>query len=123
MNRKIISAVREPPVSTNAFAVLVDQEEEVTTSGTSSGIAIATVSPFGSSCATHTLRKLRDPFVWIDLEMTGKANNSEGILHALFWNLRLSFISGLDIEKDTIIDVACIVTDGELSTHIEVGER
>eukprot|EP00879_Flechtneria_rotunda_P028674 GHRR01030882.1.p1 GENE.GHRR01030882.1~~GHRR01030882.1.p1 ORF type:complete len:194 (+),score=52.10 GHRR01030882.1:192-773(+) len=41
--------------------------------------------------------KLADPLIWIDLEMTG-----------------------LDIDKDTIIEIACIVTDGSLQQVIEV---
>eukprot|EP00879_Flechtneria_rotunda_P020165 GHRR01021206.1.p1 GENE.GHRR01021206.1~~GHRR01021206.1.p1 ORF type:complete len:236 (+),score=83.53 GHRR01021206.1:192-899(+) len=40
--------------------------------------------------------KLADPLIWIDLEMTG-----------------------LDIDKDTIIEIACIVTDGSLQQVIE----
>lgn len=39
---------------------------------------------------------LRDPLVWIDLEMTG-----------------------LDVEKDTIIEIACVITDGTLNRQIE----
>lgn len=30
---------------------------------------------------------------------------------------------GLDIEKDTIIEIACLVTDGELKTVVEVRAR
>lgn len=40
--------------------------------------------------------KVMDPLVWIDLEMTG-----------------------LDIDKNTIIEIAVIVTDGQLSMKIE----
>ncbi|VAI63355.1 unnamed protein product [Triticum turgidum subsp. durum] len=39
----------------------------------------------------------RMPLVWIDLEMTG-----------------------LDISKDRILEIACIVTDGKLTKQIEV---
>ncbi|GIL64900.1 hypothetical protein Vafri_18738 [Volvox africanus] len=39
--------------------------------------------------------KLRNPLVWVDLEMTG-----------------------LDVERDTIIEVACIITDGDLSNEV-----
>ncbi|GAX83503.1 hypothetical protein CEUSTIGMA_g10928.t1 [Chlamydomonas eustigma] len=88
--------MKNPLVSTNAFSVLVDQAEELNSTATTSGVDIATGSSSGSSTNAHTHRKLKDPLVWIDLEMTG-----------------------LDIEKDTIIEVACIVTDGELGIHVE----
>lgn len=39
---------------------------------------------------------LKNPIVWIDLEM-----------------------SGLDPEKDRILEIACIITDGNLTQHIE----
>jgi len=39
----------------------------------------------------------RMPLVWIDLEMTG-----------------------LDITKDRILEIACIITDGKLTKQIEV---
>jgi len=32
-----------------------------------------------------------------------------------------SCLSGLDINRDTIIEVACIITDGSLVNQIEVG--
>ncbi|KAI8833547.1 ribonuclease H-like domain-containing protein [Chytridium lagenaria] len=38
------------------------------------------------------MKEVKDPLVWIDLEMTG-----------------------LDLEKDRIIEIACIVTDGQLN--------
>jgi oligoribonuclease len=41
-------------------------------------------------------KKLQHPLIWIDLEMTG-----------------------LNLEKDRIIEIAVIVTDGALSTVIE----
>eukprot|EP00210_Caulerpa_lentillifera_P005309 g5072.t1 len=50
--------------------------------------------------STHTSpirsTELKNPLVWIDLEMTG-----------------------LDQAKDTIIEIACILTDGQLSREIE----
>eukprot|EP01024_Parvocaulis_polyphysoides_P024744 TRINITY_DN2258_c1_g1_i2.p1 TRINITY_DN2258_c1_g1~~TRINITY_DN2258_c1_g1_i2.p1 ORF type:complete len:266 (-),score=36.92 TRINITY_DN2258_c1_g1_i2:174-971(-) len=39
---------------------------------------------------------LQQPLVWIDLEMTG-----------------------LDLEKDTILEIGCLITDGQLKTVIE----
>eukprot|EP01025_Chloroclados_australasicus_P008915 TRINITY_DN1330_c1_g1_i6.p2 TRINITY_DN1330_c1_g1~~TRINITY_DN1330_c1_g1_i6.p2 ORF type:complete len:269 (-),score=36.27 TRINITY_DN1330_c1_g1_i6:255-1061(-) len=39
---------------------------------------------------------LLNPLVWIDLEMTG-----------------------LDLEKDTVLEIACLITDGQLKTVIE----
>lgn len=48
------------------------------------------------STATSTSTRLRMPLVWIDLEM-----------------------SGLDLEKDRILEIACIVTDGRLEKMIE----
>ncbi|KAI8470911.1 MAG: ribonuclease H-like domain-containing protein [Monoraphidium minutum] len=41
-------------------------------------------------------KRLPSPLVWIDLEMTG-----------------------LDLDKDTIIEIACLVTDGDLKTVVE----
>lgn len=34
---------------------------------------------------------------------------------------RLEACAGLDLETDTIIEVACIITDGELENLVEVG--
>ncbi|GMH41549.1 hypothetical protein BSKO_09459 [Bryopsis sp. KO-2023] len=44
----------------------------------------------------HKRQALRDPLVWIDLEMTG-----------------------LNLSKDTIIEIACIVSNGTLDRQIE----
>jgi hypothetical protein len=35
----------------------------------------------------------------------------------------LSTAAGLDIEKDAIIEIACLVSDGNLKTVIEVSSR
>ena len=42
------------------------------------------------------MEKIRDPIIWVDCEMTG-----------------------LNLNKDQIIEIAVIVTDGSLSTLIE----
>lgn len=49
-----------------------------------------------TATSTSTSTRLRMPLVWIDLEM-----------------------SGLDLEKDRILEIACIVTDGRLDKMIE----
>ncbi|EFJ43019.1 hypothetical protein VOLCADRAFT_66302 [Volvox carteri f. nagariensis] len=49
----------------------------------------------GEKLAVKGELKLRNPLVWVDLEMTG-----------------------LDIERDTIIEVACIITDGDLKHEV-----
>lgn len=52
-----------------------------------------------SSPSRSLVRRLREPLVWIDLEMTG-----------------------LDLKKDTIIEIACILTDGSMSREVEVSK-
>jgi oligoribonuclease len=49
-----------------------------------------------STDGAHNRLKLRQPLVWIDLEMTG-----------------------LDINKDTIIEIAVLVSDGDLLKMVE----
>src|SRR5437764_417225 len=46
----------------------------------------------GHPAGSRTLSKMNDRLVWIDCEMTG-----------------------LDIEHDALVEVACLVTDGELN--------
>ncbi|GBF94932.1 RNA exonuclease [Raphidocelis subcapitata] len=53
-------------------------------------------SKAAAAAATAKRRRLPNPLVWIDLEMTG-----------------------LDVDKDTIIEIACLVTDGDLKTVVE----
>ncbi|KAJ4808164.1 Oligoribonuclease [Rhynchospora pubera] len=98
----------------NIFSVLgldsTDDAEELST------IAAATASEASSSSkpdkgkknesikekmctnggATPLLEELKMPLVWIDLEMTG-----------------------LDVTKDRILEIACVITDGKLNKSIE----
>eukprot|EP00775_Hariotina_reticulata_P011354 gene11354-11503_t len=60
------------------------------------GAAEAQVADASNLKAKPSRPKLSEPLVWIDLEMTG-----------------------LDIEKDTIIEIACLVTDGSLQQVLE----
>ncbi|GFR41432.1 hypothetical protein Agub_g2120, partial [Astrephomene gubernaculifera] len=94
-----LAAVME---STNSFAALcaVGDDETVATSGVSK-VEKSTESSTSSQDGPEKQqrsgpRKLRNPLCWIDLEMTG-----------------------LDIEKDTIIEVACIMTDGDLKIQVQ----
>lgn len=87
--------------SDNSFAALeaVGDDEMVATSTgrESSGGASAASSQDGKEVIHKgKVRRLKNPLIWIDLEMTG-----------------------LDVERDTIIEVACIATDGDLNTAIE----
>ncbi|PNW77183.1 hypothetical protein CHLRE_10g425800v5 [Chlamydomonas reinhardtii] len=89
------------PNAKNSFAALdaVGDDESVATA------SVHKEEP-AESCSSHDeqekestsggRRKLRNPLVWVDLEMTG-----------------------LDIEKDTIIEMACIITDGELERSVQ----
>lgn len=45
----------------------------------------------------RTVTKVKDALVWVDLEMTG-----------------------LDVQKDRIMEMACLVTDGDLNIIAEV---
>lgn len=82
MPQKLVPTAR---ATGNSFSALehVGEEEEA---------AVAS-KPEASSSSSG---KLKEPLVWIDLEMTG-----------------------LEIDQHTIIEIACIVTDGELSRCIE----
>ncbi|KAG1680131.1 hypothetical protein FOA52_000244 [Chlamydomonas sp. UWO 241] len=77
------STTTQPTSTSNSFAALLnaaEQMEEVSS----------------SRSAASEGGKLKEPLVWIDLEMTG-----------------------LDLDRHTIIEVAVIVTDGQLATKIE----
>lgn len=52
-----------------------------------------------AACSRHSTTEsnfLRQPLIWIDLEMTG-----------------------LDVEKDSILQIACIITEGDLERQVE----
>jgi hypothetical protein len=82
--------------SSNSFAALdgldMDAEEQALQSAT---------DPYLKEKHAKALvrgeKPLKDPIVWVDLEMTG-----------------------LDLANDTIMEIAVIVTDGKLNTAIEV---
>ncbi|KIY95155.1 putative REX2, RNA exonuclease 2 [Monoraphidium neglectum] len=65
-------------------------------SGGGAADGAGSVGEAAAAAAVAKRKKLPNPLVWIDLEMTG-----------------------LDIEKDTIIEIACLVTDGDLKTVVE----
>jgi hypothetical protein len=82
----------------------------------------------------HKRKKLKNVLVWIDLEMTGRlllcfvytntANASLLPPHAYLPTPRPNSIdsplyAGLDIDKDSILQIACIVSDGSLEHIIE----
>ncbi|TVU13500.1 hypothetical protein EJB05_40559, partial [Eragrostis curvula] len=49
------------------------------------------------------------PLVWIDLEMTGES----------FFQHKSHVSDCLDVSKDRILEIACIITDGKLTKRIE----
>jgi hypothetical protein len=147
------TAEDDPPQAVAAAAV-----EDAATAGGNGAIKSNSTAPesaAGSSAmdaaAAAKRRKLPNPLVWIDLEMTGRSGPTGALpggafLHAvggalLSWYhgpplsccsnrpcseraaspcCRALFAAGLDIDKDTIIEIACLVTDGELKTVVEV---
>jgi oligoribonuclease len=82
--------------SSNSFAALdgldMDTEEQALQSATDPYL-----KEKHAAALARGEKPLRDPIVWIDLEMTG-----------------------LDLANDTIMEIAVIVTDGKLNTAIEV---
>lgn len=90
--------------TSNSFAALADAGEDVPVATTSKAVTKDDASTHSdeddagasSSQPGRKGKKLKFPLIWIDLEMTG-----------------------LDISKDTIIELACIATDGELQTQIQ----
>jgi len=73
--------------STNLFAHLEDCDSDEAIDQQLAALTLQVNKP-----PKRTPRKVKDPLVWIDLEMTG-----------------------LDLEVHTIIEIACLVTDGELT--------
>ncbi|KAL3625780.1 hypothetical protein CASFOL_030309 [Castilleja foliolosa] len=70
--------------------------------------------------------ELRMPLVWIDLEMTALQRSCLSESRALISKkcLQIVFIlsfhvPGLNIEVDRILEIACVVTDGNLTKSIE----
>lgn len=89
------------PSSKRAVATSSSQASAASTAAASSSSQdTAAAAPAADTTAVLKPKpsrpKLQDPLVWIDLEMTG-----------------------LNIEKDTIIEIACLVTDGELKQVVE----
>jgi hypothetical protein len=66
--------------------------------------------------------RLHDPLVWIDLEMTGELSETCHVstLRGMSIEVVRYHTSGLDVDSCTIIEIACIVTDGDLAVQIEV---
>jgi oligoribonuclease len=91
-----ISSKSRMAASSNSFAALdgldMDTEEQALQSATDPYL-----KEKHAAALARGEKPLRDPIVWIDLEMTG-----------------------LDLANDTIMEIAVIVTDGKLNTAIEV---
>lgn len=75
------------------------------------------------------LSDYRLPLVWIDLEMTGEqvecvtsrvAKLSISTLKLLVKSFVCFHFAGLNIELDRILEIACIITDGNLTKSVEV---
>lgn len=91
--------------SGNSFSVLADAGEHVAQSN-------------GDEGTSNRPPKLKYPLIWIDLEMTGTAaSNIE--LSTMHDVIHSGFSAGLDVEKDQILQIACILTDGDLTNTIE----
>ncbi|KXZ56133.1 hypothetical protein GPECTOR_1g112 [Gonium pectorale] len=86
------------PTSTNSFAALEPHgdDESVATSRVDKSNASTSSEEHDQLSKPGGRKSLKNPLVWVDLEMTG-----------------------LDIERDTIIEVACIITDGELQRMVQ----
>ncbi|GLC45760.1 hypothetical protein PLESTB_000501600 [Pleodorina starrii] len=87
-------------MASNSFAALESVGDDETVATSSLAVADNTTdssasSQDGGEKASRKGEKLRNPLVWVDLEMTG-----------------------LDVERDTIIEVACIITDGDLKREV-----
>ncbi|KAK6936918.1 Exonuclease, RNase T/DNA polymerase III [Dillenia turbinata] len=90
----------------NSFAVLeleAGDDDRQTTPSSSSSNTVATKKGNGTTkvktnqkCRESPSEKYNLPLVWIDLEMTG-----------------------LDVEVDRILEIACIITNGKLTKSIE----
>ncbi|KAG2446222.1 hypothetical protein HXX76_000814 [Chlamydomonas incerta] len=92
-----------PPNAKNSFAALdaVGDDESVATASVPEKEPVESCSSHDeqekeSTSGSGRRHRLRNPLVWVDLEMTG-----------------------LDIEKDTIIEMACIITDGDLERSVQ----
>jgi oligoribonuclease len=81
--------------SRSASKTWADEIEEHEEANGDNGAAAATTTANAAATANSDLL-LRDPLVWVDLEMTG-----------------------LDVRKDTIIEIAVMVSDGQLKRVIE----
>lgn len=49
----------------------------------------------------------------------GKMSQKNGLVYVLYFLLQMT---GLDIEKDQIIEMACLITDSDLNILAEVGD-
>jgi oligoribonuclease (3'-5' exoribonuclease) len=57
-----------------------------------------------------------DNMVWVDLEVC-----STTPLHSSTSRLPCAQMSGLDVDKDVILEISCLVTDKDLNVIAEVG--
>jgi len=99
VHRSIMSPKSGTKPSSNSFAALSQSNDilEEATMCKSSRVSSTSASTSSAADTQHkSLKPLQDPIVWVDLEMTG-----------------------LDLEKHTIIEIAVIITDGELNRVIE----
>ncbi|KAG2497887.1 hypothetical protein HYH03_004153 [Edaphochlamys debaryana] len=81
----------------NSFAALDGADEEVSMASVQKSADSGSSQDEAKHGGTGVVRRrLKNPLVWVDLEMTG-----------------------LDVERDTIIEVACIITDGDLGKEVQ----
>ena len=86
-------------------------------------------SPATASSALKDERPyLRQPLIWIDLEMTGTSCSRAGMCVSFFSVDAVAVThtsppppscAGLDVQNDSILQIACVITDGSLKTVIE----
>jgi hypothetical protein len=85
-----MAAPRKIGKNANVFDLLGDLDD-------AKEMAIEPVDPRSRSAqVAAAARSLKEPIIWIDCEMTG-----------------------LDAQRDTILEIACVITDGKLNTTLE----
>ncbi|OAY51212.1 hypothetical protein MANES_05G196500v8 [Manihot esculenta] len=90
MSSSVSSSTQVKPVSTNKT-----ETSRNIVNGSLSGLEIENGKQIGQNLVTSAV-EYKMPLVWIDMEMTG-----------------------LNIEVDRILEIACIITDGNLTKSVE----
>ncbi|KAG8654944.1 hypothetical protein MANES_05G196500v8 [Manihot esculenta] len=93
MSSSVSSSTQVKPVSTNKT-----ETSRNIVNGSLSGLEIENGKQIGQNLVTSAV-EYKMPLVWIDMEMTG-----------------------LNIEVDRILEIACIITDGNLTKSVESKE-